>query len=92
MIDRVERLVLNYRRSKVAELASECGISNGSVYNIIHEHLAMAKVSARWLPRKPEHTRSSAKDGVKSRTSGSAQCIPRRLFNSSRNSRLNMSC
>ena len=30
MIDRVERLVLNNRRIKVAELASEYGISNGS--------------------------------------------------------------
>ena len=67
MIDRVERLVLNNRRIKVAELASECGISNGSVYTIIHEHLSMSKVSARWVPRNlsPEHARSSAKDGVK---------------------------
>ena len=51
MIDRVERLVLNIRQIKVAELASECGISNGSVYTIIHEHLGMSKVSARWVPR-----------------------------------------
>ena len=51
MIDRVERLVLNNHRIKVAELASECGISNGSVYTIIHEHLGMSKVSARWVPR-----------------------------------------
>ena len=51
MIDRVERLVLNNRRIKVAKLASECGISNGSVYSIIHEHLGMSKVSARWVPR-----------------------------------------
>ena len=51
MIDRVERLVLNNRRIKVAELASECGISNGSVYTIIHEYLGMSKVSARWVPR-----------------------------------------
>ena len=51
MIDRVERLVLNNRRIKVAELASECGISNGSVYAIIHEHLGMSKISARWVPR-----------------------------------------
>ena len=43
--------VLNNRRIKVAELASECGISNGSVYTIIHEHLGMSKVSARWVPR-----------------------------------------
>ena len=51
MIDRVKRHVLNHRRIKVAELASECGISNGSVYTIIHEHLGMSKVSARWVPR-----------------------------------------
>ena len=51
MIDRVERLVLNNRRIKVTKLASECGISNGSVYTIIHEHLGMSKVSARWVPR-----------------------------------------
>ena len=49
MIDRVE--TLNNRQIKVAELASECGISNGSVYTIIHEHLGMSKVSARWVPR-----------------------------------------
>ena len=51
MIDRVERLLLNNRRIKVAELALECGISNGSFYTIIHEHLGMSKVSARWVPR-----------------------------------------
>ena len=51
MIDRVERLVLNDRRIKVAKLASECGISVGSVYTIIHEQLCMSKVSARWVPR-----------------------------------------
>ena len=51
MIDRVERLVLNNHRIKVAELASECSISNGSVYTIIHEQLGMSKVSARWVPR-----------------------------------------
>ena len=51
MIDRVERLVLNNRGIKVAKLASECSISNGSVYTIIHEHLGMSKGSARWVPR-----------------------------------------
>ena len=50
MIDRVERLVVNNHRIKVAELASECGISNGSVYTIIHEHLSMSKVSASGCP------------------------------------------
>ena len=79
MIDHVERLVLNNRRIKVAKLASECGISNGSVCTIIHEHLGMSKVS--------EHARSSAKGAVKSRTSGSAQCQSRRLSHSSCNRR-----
>ena len=51
MIDRVERLVLNNRRIKVAKLASECVISDGSVYTIIHEHLGMSKISARWVPK-----------------------------------------
>ena len=50
MIDHVERLVLNNRRIKVAEFASECGISNGSIYTIIHEHLGISKVSARGYP------------------------------------------
>ena len=43
--------MLNNRRIKVAELASECDISNGNVYTIIHEHLGMSKISARWVPR-----------------------------------------
>ena len=51
MIHRVERLVLNNRWIKVAKLASECGISNGRVYTIIHEYLGMSKVSARWVHR-----------------------------------------
>ena len=33
--------VLNDRQIKVAELASECGFSNGSVHIIIHEHLGL---------------------------------------------------
>ena len=86
MIDRVERLVLNNRQIKVAKLASECGISNGSVYTIIHEHLGMSKVSARWVPR-PEHARSSAKGVAKSRTSRSVQCQSRSLSHSSCNRR-----
>ena len=51
IIDRVERLVLNDCQIKVGEPASECGTSGGSVYIIIHEHLGMSKVSARWVPR-----------------------------------------
>ena len=47
----VGRLVLNNHRIKSAWLAPECGISNESVYTIIHEHLGMSKESARWVPR-----------------------------------------
>ena len=86
MIDRVERLVLNNRRIKVAELASECGISNGSVSTIIHEHLGMKSI-CQVGTQKPEHARSSAKGGVKSRTFGSVQCQSRRLSHSSCNRR-----
>ena len=35
----------------MSELASECGISKGSVYTIIKEHLNMSKVSVMWVPR-----------------------------------------
>ena len=41
MIDRLERFVLNDRQIKAVELASESGISNGSVNTTIHEHLGM---------------------------------------------------
>ena len=45
------RLVLHDREIKVAELASDCGISNGIVYTIFLDHLVMSKVSARWVPK-----------------------------------------
>ena len=51
-----------------------------------HEYLGMSKVSAR-KHANPEHARSSAKGGVKSRTSGSVQCQSRRLSHSSCNRR-----
>ena len=39
------------RKSKVAQIAALIGVSVGSVETIIHEHLRMSKVAARWLPR-----------------------------------------
>ena len=47
----IERRILSDRRVKVSELANEFQISVGSVETIIHEHLGMSKVSARWVPR-----------------------------------------
>ena len=57
IIDRLERLVLNDRRIKVAELASECGISNGSVYTIILEIFRPVKSIRQVGTKKPEHAR-----------------------------------
>ncbi|MEW8548518.1 MAG: hypothetical protein AB2693_33875 [Candidatus Thiodiazotropha sp.] len=83
MIDPVETLVLNDRRIKVVELVSECGISNGSVYTTIHEHLGMSKVSANQVgTQKPEHAISSAKGRIRSRASRSVQCQSRRFSQS----------
>jgi predicted transcriptional regulator len=32
-------------------IADEVGISEATVLNILHEHLRMNKVSARWIPK-----------------------------------------
>lgn len=51
VVAKVEEIVLLDRRSKASQLAKECGISESSVLKILHEHLGMTKVSARWVPR-----------------------------------------
>ena len=51
MVASVGTLIMNDRRIKIDDIASECKISNGSVSTIIHENLGMSKVSARWVPR-----------------------------------------
>ena len=50
-VQAVEKLVLEDRRSTVASLAMTTGISVGSVATILHEHLGLSKVCARWVPR-----------------------------------------
>jgi len=42
----VENLATGDRRLKVLEIATEVGISYGSVLNILHEHLGLSKVCA----------------------------------------------
>lgn len=51
VIAAIERRILADRRVKVSELSLEFQISVGSVEKIIHDHLGMSKVSARWVPR-----------------------------------------
>jgi len=47
----VEKLIRNYRRIKDLEIARTMQISCGSMETIIHDHLKISKVSARWVPR-----------------------------------------
>lgn len=50
-IETVHQLVLNNRRIKVHEIEETTGISYGSIESILHEHLHMSKVCARWVPK-----------------------------------------
>jgi len=51
IIDKIHDMVMDDRRVKVREIASAVGISNERVHNILHKHLDMKKLSARWVPR-----------------------------------------
>uniref|UniRef100_T1H985 Diacylglycerol lipase-alpha n=1 Tax=Rhodnius prolixus TaxID=13249 RepID=T1H985_RHOPR len=51
IIDKIHDMVMDDRRVKVREIASAVGISNERVHNILHQHLDMTKLSARWVPR-----------------------------------------
>ena len=51
MVASVETLIMNDRRIKIDDIASECKISHESVSTIINDHLGMSNVSARWIPR-----------------------------------------
>ena len=42
---------MNDRKWKVHEPADIVKISDGSVFTILHEHLAMRKVCPKWVPR-----------------------------------------
>jgi len=46
----VVKLVTGDRRLKVLEIATEVGVSDGSVLNILRERLGLSKVCARWAP------------------------------------------
>ncbi|RUS78555.1 hypothetical protein EGW08_013698 [Elysia chlorotica] len=50
-VSTVEGLVKQDRRITVKQFASETRISVGSVEKILHDHLNLNKVSARWVPR-----------------------------------------
>ena len=47
----VKTLVMEDRRVTVKQLAAITKMSVGSIETILHDHLHMSKVSARWVPR-----------------------------------------
>ena len=50
MFKKVRDLVYSDRRIPVEETAQALGISHGSVSTILHDHLGMCKLTARWVP------------------------------------------
>ena len=48
--DKIHDMVLSNRRIKVRKIVEATGISQGTVFSILHEKLGLKKVSARWVP------------------------------------------
>ncbi|CAH2257986.1 jg25254 [Pararge aegeria aegeria] len=51
IIQKVEKLILEDARLKKKQLAEMVGVSDTTIFKILHDHLGMTKVSARWVPR-----------------------------------------
>lgn len=49
IIDKIHVMVMDDRRVKVRDIASAVGISEKRVHNILHTHLNMKKLAARWV-------------------------------------------
>lgn len=49
-IDAVRELIMRDRHVTYREIEASLGISNTSVYKILHEHLAVKKLCSRWIP------------------------------------------
>jgi histone-lysine N-methyltransferase SETMAR len=47
----VQEEVLQDRRLKTKEISASCGLSKTMVLRILHNHLGVKKVSARWVPK-----------------------------------------
>ena len=50
-VDKVHQLVLENRKISIEYIVQETGLSTGTVHTILHEHLSMSKVCARWVPK-----------------------------------------
>ncbi|XP_067131309.1 histone-lysine N-methyltransferase SETMAR-like [Centruroides vittatus] len=51
MIDKIHHMILSDQRIKVHEIVEATGISQGTVFSILHKKLGVKKISARWVPR-----------------------------------------
>ena len=51
MCRKIRDLVYSDRRIQVEEIAQALGISHGSVSTILHDHLGIRKLTARWVPK-----------------------------------------
>jgi len=51
MINKIHDMVLSDRRIKVRKIVEATGISQGTVFSILHEKLGVKKISARWVSR-----------------------------------------
>jgi hypothetical protein len=49
--EEVRAIILANRRVIIEEIASQLGISQGSVCCLVHDNLGFHKVSARWVPK-----------------------------------------
>ncbi|XP_012564605.1 histone-lysine N-methyltransferase SETMAR-like [Hydra vulgaris] len=51
MIEKIHDNVIENRKIKVCEIANRVNIFYERVFNILHKHLEMKKLAARWMPR-----------------------------------------
>ena len=51
MINKTHDIVSSDQRIKVREIVEDTGISQGTVFSILHEKLVVKKILARWVPR-----------------------------------------
>lgn len=51
IVDKIHDIVMEDRRIKAKEISNMVNISTERFHNILHNELAMKKLSARWVPR-----------------------------------------
>ena len=61
---KVRYLVYSDRRIQVEEIAQALGISHGNVSTILHDHLGMRKITARWVPKSLSDEQMAARASV----------------------------